>query len=187
LVNLGCRCSCSRVSVGHTCSCARVSGSGLISRSISAFPGALTRGPLHPIAPGTVGGASLPRVLPPNGHQPAQRCSSTRHSSLEPRPWCLPRGHSSSRRRQAAALLHLLHPIARVSRAIRPSGAHTDRVRRCPLDTSVAQAFFQESLRIALQSLRSRSRPRRCALGSIVQHPPRSLHSPPGPAILLLS
>jgi len=52
---------------------------------------------------------------------------------------------------------HVLRRIARVSRAIRPGGAPRDRLTRGRIDTSVAQTFSQESLRIALQSLRSRS------------------------------
>ena len=60
---------------------------------------------------------------------------------------------------EGASRPHLLHPVARDSRAIRPSGAPPDRVRRCDLDTSVAQTFFGESLRIALQPLRTRSSP----------------------------
>jgi len=58
--------------------------------------------------------------------------------------------------------LHLLHSVARDSRATRPGGAPRDRLRHWRIDTSVADKFFQESLRIAFQSLRSRSSPPRC-------------------------
>ena len=108
--------------------------------------------PISPPRGSRAGPSSFRRQRASSIEHPASAC----HSSFVI-------GHSPFRRRLAAAPLHLLHPVARPSGAIRPDGLARRCVRCPPPDTSVDQTFFRESLRIALQSLRSRSSPLQAA------------------------